>query len=153
MSAPAGPQSTAAAMIASFTCCGVSDGSTSRIRSATPVTNGAAMLVPLSVIDPFVVFARADVTLTPGPITSGLIRPSAVGPRLENGASLNPLSSMFDIAPTVNAAGAAAGDPIVHVPGPSLPAATETTSPAPTARATACEARSVPSAQPPVPSE
>ena len=32
---------------ASFTCCGVSEGLTSRISSATPATNGVAMLVPL----------------------------------------------------------------------------------------------------------
>jgi hypothetical protein len=36
-------------VIADLTACGVRDGFTSRISSATPQTNGAAMLVPLYV--------------------------------------------------------------------------------------------------------
>src|ERR687893_193275 len=90
---------------------------------------------------------------TPGAETSGLIRPSAVGPRLENGAWLKPSAAGSAIAPTLSAPAAAPGEPMVHVPGPSLPAATATTRPAACALFTASEAASVPAEQPDSPSD
>ena len=67
--------------------------------------------------------------MTPGAEMSGLIRPSAVLPRLEKYACLKPFAPRSAIAPTVSASAAAPGDEIVHVPGPALPAATATTMP------------------------
>ncbi len=55
--------------------------------------------------------------------------------------------------PTVSAFGAAPGDPTVHWPGPSLPAAVAITSPASLAASSACESASAPSEQPGEPSE
>src|SRR5256885_12662169 len=55
---------------------------------------------------------------------------SAVGPRLEKYARLSAVAPLAGssvaspIAPTVIAFAAAAGEPIVHEPGPLLPAAT-----------------------------
>src|SRR3954465_8678078 len=87
-------------------------------------------------------------TSTPGAEMSGLIRPSAVGPRLENQPSENPPAPVSAIAPTVSADSAAAGDLIVQFAGPALPAATTPTMPCAPAASTALEATSVPSPQP-----
>src|SRR5436305_4893287 len=159
---PGGPQSTALDISVLLTCAGVSDGFWSSISSATPATKGVAMLVPLRVVYLSPVLAAADVIATPGAEMSGFIRPSAVGPRLENGASLNPLRQKFRehpaglgpksaIAPTVIAAAASPGSPTVHGPGPLLPAATVTTSPAATAALIAWERADVPSPHPVAP--
>ena len=104
------------------------------MRSATPTTNGVAMLVPLKATVPVVVPARAEVTDTPGAETSGLMRPSKVGPRLEKEACLNPFTPRSAIAPTVSASTAAPGEPTVQRPGPAFPAATPTTIPPPRRR-------------------
>ena len=74
------------------------------------------MLVPV---------ARAATIPLPGATTSGLTRPSAVGPRLLNEA----IWSLSVLAPTVITFSAAAGLPTVLLPGPSLPAATTTVLP------------------------
>jgi hypothetical protein len=111
------------------------------------------MLVPLIDAYPVAVFAAAESIPTPGAETSGFTRPSAVGPRLEKEACANPPVAVSAIAPTVSAAAAAPGAPIVHWPGPSLPAATATTRPAAAARFTACDVASVPAEHPATPSE
>ncbi len=49
MSGPVVPQSSAVLMIVAFTWAGVSVVPTWRMSSATPATNGVAMLVPLNV--------------------------------------------------------------------------------------------------------
>src|SRR3954462_660974 len=71
-----------------------------RASAPTPAANGVAIEVPDNVLNP-VVLAPAEGMLTPGAAMSGLIRPSAVGPRLENAVVLNPPWSGSAIAPTV----------------------------------------------------
>src|SRR5688500_12638567 len=97
------------------------------------------------------VLVAADWIEYPGADTSGLMRPSRVGPRLELGTSKNPPLLEAAMLPTVSASVAAPGLQIVHVPGPALPAATATTSPAAWAALTACEGASVPALHPAVP--
>src|SRR5689334_19266612 len=62
-----------------------------RISAVRPAAPGVAMLVPESAWVPqlFVVMLRslfAETMLDPGTVTSGLMRPSAVGPQLLNEA-------------------------------------------------------------------
>src|SRR5919198_2951959 len=91
---------------------------------------------------------------TPAAAISGLIRLSAVGPRLEKSASENPGSLVPSLpggsamAPTVTANCAAAGEPIVYRRGPSLPAATNGVIPAAAAWLTTRDVLSVPSKEP-----
>ena len=74
------------ALIVDFTCAGVQAGCLSRSRAARPATNGDAIDVPSFTSYALGVPAEAAAIDTPGATTSGLIRPSIVGPRLENGA-------------------------------------------------------------------
>src|ERR687896_136302 len=163
---PPRPQSIAVAMIVDLICAWVNAGLASSMRAATPATNGVAMLVPSNVtygVAPLLPFAAlAEVICTPGAATSGLIRPSTVGPRLEKPARLKPgiqessrpgVTPVSAIAPTVSAFGAAPGPPIVQGAGPLLPAATRTTRPAATAASAASDAESVPSEHSLSPSE
>src|SRR3954463_3132552 len=103
-----------------------------------PVTKGVAELVPLPVapMPP----CPASTTATPGAETSGLTRPSSVGPRLENQGSEKPPAPVSASAPTVTADCAAPGALIVQLAGPPFPAAAITTIPAATAASTACDA-------------
>src|SRR5262249_20151200 len=65
------------------------------INATTPATCGAAIDVPVN--RPYVLSGRAERTRTPGAIRSGLARPSAVGPALEN----NGIPPSRAVAPTV----------------------------------------------------
>src|SRR5215471_9006587 len=76
------------------------DGSPSRNWATTPVTNGAAMEVPLMVLVALVLPIQAAVMLTPG------ANRSTQCPQLENVA----LRSALSEAATVNALGALAGE-------------------------------------------
>ena len=78
---------------------------------------------------------------TPGAATSGLTRPSRVGPRLEKEAARFCLST----APTVMALAAAPGLETVFAPGPAFPAAATMTSPLSVAMSTPRLSASVPS--------
>ena len=69
--------------------------------------------------------ARGAAMPTPGKQISGFWRPSWVGPRDEKLA----MASTSSVAPTVMTLRAQPGDPTVPLPGPSLPAATQTTTP------------------------
>src|SRR5574341_774017 len=69
--------------------------------------------------------ARHATMFTPGKQTSGLTRPSLVGPRDEKPATV----SVFVVAPIVITVLAQPGDPTVDAPGPAFPAATQTTTP------------------------
>ncbi len=101
--------------------------------AAAPATCGVAIEVPeaatyeASTTWPIVVpAARAATMSTPGAVTSGLTASSpGRGPRPEKSAR----ESSRSTAPTVRAASAAAGDPIVPWPGPALPAATTNSAP------------------------
>jgi hypothetical protein len=85
---------------------------------------------------------------TPGEMTSGLMRASAVGPRPENAARYGPSKGEDHPAPapTVIAPVAEPGAVIVPCGSPPLPAAATTTLPlVVTAASTACEIASRPS--------
>src|SRR5689334_17717318 len=93
---------------------------------------------------------------TPGAETSGLTRPSKVGPRLEKYASRKPsrqaeraqpdaLGPVSAMAPTVIAFAASPGLATVQADGPLFPAAIVATMPAATAPLTATEIGDVPS--------
>ena len=166
LSIPTAPQSTAVVISFDFTWAGVSDGFASSISSATPATNGVAMLVPNLTLDSSCVqgpgltlaHAFAETTPYPGAEMSGFTRAglpgvASVGPRLENSARAKPYAEVSAIAPTVIAAAAAPGEPTVQAAGPLLPAATTTTIPAAAAAFTALEIASVPSEQPSAPSD
>ncbi len=95
--------------------------------AAAPATCGVAIDVPDSAVypsatgSPMVPAECSAATMpTPGAVTSGLIAPSILGPRLEKPA----MPSVRSIAPTVSAASALPGESIVRSPGPALPAAT-----------------------------
>ena len=60
------------------------------ISRAVPATKGVAIDVPLYETYPLVELKSAAAMFTPGAVMSGLILPSAVGPRLENGARYGP---------------------------------------------------------------
>src|SRR5262245_61690879 len=85
------------------------------------------MLVPLSARVPQLLVVTlpsfaAETMLEPGIVTSGLMRPSSVGPQLLNDAmdlALVPRS----VAPTETALLAVDGLPTLPLPGPELPAA------------------------------
>src|SRR5689334_9322991 len=99
----------------------------SAVRPAAP---GVAMLVPDSVSVPqlFVVTLRsllAETMFEPGTVTSGLMRPSAVGPQLLKPAMDSALVPR-SVAPTDTALFAVDGLPTEAVPGPELPAAKKT---------------------------
>ena len=66
--------------------------------------------------------ASAEITLAPGIVTSGLMRPSSVFPREENDA-IAPADAPWAVAPTATTFLAVAGLPTVFSPGPELPAA------------------------------
>src|ERR1041384_1531392 len=90
---------------------------------------------------------------SPGAQRSGLIRPSAVGPRLENVDSKKPFSPTSAIEHTVIAFAAPPGEPIVEAPAPAFPAAPTGTIPASAAAFTARDKASVPSEEPAEPSD
>src|SRR5271157_292272 len=77
--------------------------------------------------------ALQDTMSLPGALMSGLTVPSLLGPLELNDAT----TSLLSVAPTVKASGESAGQAIVLLPGPLLPAATTTTLPAFTAAETA----------------
>src|SRR5436309_15083093 len=72
---------------ASRTCSGVNSGRAERTSAAVPAVNGVASDVPLMVTYDAVPDADAPTMFTPGATTSGLIRPSFVGPVELNAAS------------------------------------------------------------------
>src|SRR5262245_4042974 len=97
------------------------------MSAVSPVAPGLAMLVPerVSVVQVLVVTLPsllAETMFDPGIVTSGLRRPSAVGPQLLNEAielALVPRS----VAPTETPSLAVEGLPTEPLPGPELPAA------------------------------
>ena len=141
LSGPGSPLSVDVLCRISFTSDGVMYGLYSIIRAATPATCGAAIEVPSWATYPSPEFAAGAVTSTPTAQTSGFILPSAVGPLEEK----NAISMESSIAPTVITPLADAGMPTVPLPGPELPAATQTTIPASTAESHAISVGDVPS--------
>ena len=97
-----------------------------------PATAGVAIEVPAIAVSPQVASAgrpdvSADSSGLPGPTTSGLIRPSTVGPRDENSATVVVGSAELDAAPIEMMFLANAGEPIPAGPNePSFEAATST---------------------------
>src|SRR5262245_9993799 len=96
----------------------------SAVRPAAP---GVAMLVPLMlrVLQLLEVMLRslaAEMMPEPGTVTSGLMRPSSVGPQLLKEA-MEPALVPRSVAPTETTLLAVEGLPTVAVPGPELPAA------------------------------
>src|SRR5882757_9434478 len=92
-----------------------------------PAAAGLAMLVPLIVIVEQLLeltrpSLRADTMFEPGIVRSGLIRPSIVGPQLENDA-IELADVPRNVAPTDTPFFAVDGLPTEPVPGPELPAA------------------------------
>jgi len=85
------------------TCIGPRDGFTCSIWATTPVTWGLANEVPST--RAYRSPSQAAATLRPCTSTSGLRRPSAVGPRALNGAS----DESGAMAPTAMAESASAG--------------------------------------------
>src|SRR4051812_12994617 len=79
-------------------------------------------------------------TLRPGAMTSGLVTPAAVGPRLDQSVIMSSLRLAVprsSNAPTVTTSGSSPGLTIVPGPGPVLPAAATTTMPSCQSRSTA----------------
>ena len=111
---------------ASATAAGVAPGWRPSTSAAAPATCGVAIEVPLSVAVALSLPAPAEGMFTPG------ARRSTQAPSLENAAR----ASVGPVAPTVRAAGAAAGE-YWQASAWSLPAATTTVRPAATAVATA----------------
>src|SRR3954469_11446008 len=92
-----------------------------------PAAAGLAMLGPLIVVVAQLFAATlaslpADTMFEPGIVRSGLIRPSAVGPQLENPA-IEFAEVARSVAPTEIPFFAVDGLPTEPVPGPELPAA------------------------------
>ena len=91
--------------------------------------SGVERLVPLTALRPVGLVELTLTTLTPHASTSGLRRPSAVGPSEENPA----IESFRFAAPQVMTLNASAGAMIVNVSGsascPAFPAAVKQTSP------------------------
>src|SRR5687768_1635238 len=85
------------------------------------------MLVPLIVrvlqlLLPALLSLLADTIDCPGIVTSGLIRPSSVGPQLEK-LAIPPALDPRCVAPTERALFATDGLPTLPAPGPLFPAA------------------------------
>lgn len=136
---------------ASLSCRPFQSGCFCAKRAAAPATWGVAIDVPLMVWyapSPSGAYCdRAARMSTPGAVRSGLTALSPTrGPRLENSASWStPLPGPFT-APTVSAASAAPGAPMLYASGPELPAAMTNSAPVSSlSRLTAWLSGSVPS--------
>src|SRR4029453_13281878 len=97
------------------------------MRALKPAAPGLAMLVPLRATVPQLLLATllsadAETMLEPGTVTSGLMRPSSVGPQLLKEAIVFALAAR-SVAPTETALLAVDGLPTLRAPGPEFPAA------------------------------
>src|SRR5262245_4129015 len=115
-------------------CATVHSGCASRTSAAAPPTSGVESDVPLAGAVALLLLATAQVVLTPCATTSGLMRPSAVLPRLEKVA----IEFVELTAPHERMLSASAGLQMERPSGPSFPIAFATRIPRRAARIAAC---------------